>query len=51
MEYQVKVTILDHGFVVEDKDFKEACNDSKSLFECLDRIKKLADKEPDLEDE
>lgn len=49
MEYQVKVIIMDRGFVVEDEDRHEACNDGKELINCLSRIKKVA--ESDYEDE
>lgn len=50
MEYQVKVTIMDRGFVVEDEDRHEACNDGKELINCLSRIKKVAETDFSAED-
>lgn len=50
MEYQVKVTIMDRGYVVEDEDRHEACNDGKELINCLSRIKKVAETDFSAED-
>lgn len=49
MEYQVKVIIMDRGFVVENTYRLEACNDGKERINCLSRIKKVA--ESDYKDE